>query len=68
MAVTVVTKEVNLMALHKVIRTHQTYLLRLASELGEIRPGPQTGRRLPRLPVQPQMWPGPTHTGLVADT
>ena len=51
--VTVLTKEVNLMALHKGIRTHQTCILRLASELAEIRTGSQTGRQLRRFPVRP---------------
>ena len=40
----------------------------MARELGEIRTGPQTGLRLCRLLVRPQMWPGPAHTRLVADS
>ena len=40
---------------------------RLAGEHGEIRAGTQTNLRLRRLPVRPQMWPGPSDTGLVAD-
>ena len=43
-------------------------LLRLASELGETRTGPQTGLRVCRLPVRPQMWLGLAHTGQVADS
>ena len=39
---------------------------RLAGESGEIRTGAQTGLRLCRLPVQPQVRPGLIDTGLVA--
>ena len=39
---------------------------RLADELGEIGTGTQASFRLCRLPVRPQIWPGPIDTGLVA--
>ena len=40
---------------------------RLAGELGEIGTGTQASLRLCRLPVRPQIWPGPADTGLVAE-
>ena len=40
---------------------------RLAGECREIRTGTQTGIRLRRLPVRPQVRPGPTDTGPVAE-
>ena len=40
---------------------------RLAGEFREIRAGTQTGLRLCRLPVGPQVRSGPTNTGLVAE-
>ena len=41
--------------------------VRLASEPGEIRAGPQTSLQFRRLPVRPQLWLGPAHTRPVAD-
>ena len=41
-----------------------SYIIKLASELGEIRAKLQASLRLP---ARPQMWPGLTHTGPVAD-
>ena len=40
---------------------------RLAGECRKIRAGTQTGLRLCRLPVRPQVWSGPTNTGPVAE-
>ena len=41
--------------------------IRLVGEHGEIRAGLQASLQLCRLPVQPQVWLGPTDTGLVAE-
>ena len=41
---------------------------RLAGQFGEIRAGPEASLRLHRLPVRPQIWPGPPHSGPVANT
>ena len=40
---------------------------RLGSKLGKIRTGTQAGFRFCRLPVRPQSWSGPTHTGSLAE-
>ena len=40
---------------------------RLASKLGKIRTGIQADFRFCRLPVRPQSWSGPTHTGSLAE-
>ena len=39
----------------------------LAGELGEIGTGTQASLQLCRLPVRPQIWPGPTDTRPVAE-
>ena len=38
-----------------------------AGEFRKIRTGAQAGLRLCRLPVRPQVWSGPTYTGLVVE-